>query len=68
MLAVASHRSAIVDTNKPVKQLVGAGVGAGGMAGLQPAARAKPLANFLKLQRAATIRSYSRILDLGRLQ
>ena len=28
MLAVVSHRSAIVDTNKPVKQLVGAGVGA----------------------------------------
>ena len=25
-------------TNKPVKQLVGDGVGAGGMAGLQPAA------------------------------
>ena len=46
MLAVASHICAIVDTNKPVKQLVGAGVGAGGMAGLQPAARAKSLANI----------------------
>jgi hypothetical protein len=50
---------------KTVKQLVGAGVGAGGMAGLQPAAGGRA-AKILKLLPRATIRSYYDILDRRR--